>query len=269
MAKSLQTISSITELKIAGNYITDEAADDIAAVIQSNSKLQILDISANHFHTVGIIKIATSLQKIYSLTELNMYGSNITEEVADHIAAVILSNRNLQCLHIGGKGLETVATIKLSKALQRISALTKLDIKDSNITDEAADDIAAAILSNDKLQILNLSNNNLKAVGVIKITKALQIVTSLTELFINRNNVTDTVAYDIAAVVQSNSNLRKLDLLGNVLKATGAIKVAQAVKKYNKSSFLTLTIMDNYISEEAKDEIKAILSNNESIQCRV
>ena len=57
--------------------------------------------------------------------------------------------------------------------------------------------------------------------------------------------------------------------MGNVLKATGAIKVAQAVKKYNKSSFLTLTIMDNYISEEAKDEIKAILSNNESIQCRV
>ena len=52
-----------------------------------------------------------------------------------------------------------------------------------------------------------------------------------------------------------------------MLEAAGAIKIAQALKEYNKS--LYLSILSNKISEEAKDEIVAILSNNLKILCHL
>ena len=96
IAKVLQTISSLYELNIGWNKITEEAADDIAAAIVSNSKLQKLVISGNTFQTVGIIKIANSLQCISSLSELYMNSMHITEEEADDIAACIPNNSNLK-----------------------------------------------------------------------------------------------------------------------------------------------------------------------------
>ena len=159
--------------------------------------------------------------------------------------------------------------IKVARALQNISSLTALHVDDNDITEEAADDIAAVILCNRKLQLLGLSKNYLKTAGMIKLSRALQKISSLTILLANSNDITDQAADDIAAVVQSNSNLRVLGLSDNMLQATGAIKIAQAVQEYNKSSFLSFTIFNNRISKEAKDKIKAILSNNLKISCYI
>ena len=52
-----------------------------------------------------------------------------------------------------------------------------------NITEEAADDIAAVILNNNnKLEVLNLGKNNFKTAGIVKIASALQNITSLITL---------------------------------------------------------------------------------------
>jgi len=62
----------------------------------------------------------------------------------------------------------------------------KLHINSSNITKTAADDIAAVVLSNSKLQVLNLGDNNLQTAGVIKIAKVLQSVSSLTDFYLDK-----------------------------------------------------------------------------------
>ena len=49
--------------------------------------------------------------------------------------------------------------------------LTKLCIRNNNITEEAADDIAAAISNNTNLQEFDIGRNTLETVGVIKISK--------------------------------------------------------------------------------------------------
>ena len=105
--------------------------------------------------------------------------------------------------------------------------MTKLYIHNNNITNEAADDIAAAISCNIDLQELNLGSNNLQASGTTKIAKALQKLSSLIKLYINDNNITDEAADDIAAAISHETE--ELDVSGNDLKTVGVIKIAQSM----------------------------------------
>jgi len=90
IVKALQNISSLSELNIGWNRITEEAADDIAAVILNNSKLQILHMLGNKFQIAGMIKNANTLQSISLLSEWNIGWNKIADEAADSIAAGIL-----------------------------------------------------------------------------------------------------------------------------------------------------------------------------------
>ena len=92
IAKSLHHISSLSELCIYSNIITEEAADDIAAAILNNCRLQILNLDGNNFRYAGMLTTATALQSISCLIELHINNNNITEEAADDIAAVIWNN---------------------------------------------------------------------------------------------------------------------------------------------------------------------------------
>ena len=69
------------------------------------------------------------------------------------------------------------------KALQSISMLTKLYISNCIVTDDVADDIAAAISCNTQLQELDVSKNNPQSTGAIKVAVALQNISMLTKLY--------------------------------------------------------------------------------------
>ena len=264
IAKSLQKISSLTKLYINLNHITDEAADDIAVAISCNIHLQELDLGGNKFQASGTIKIAKSLQKISSLTKLYINLNHITDEAADDIAVAISCNIHLQELDLGGNKLQASGTIKIAKSLQKISSLTKLCIYYSNITDEAADDIAVAISCNIHLQELDLSGNKLQASGTIKIAKSLQKISSLTKLCIYYSNTTDEAADDIAVAISCNIHLQELDLGGNKFQASGTIKIAKSLQKI--SSLTKLYINLNHITDEAADDIAVAISCNIHLQ---
>ena len=60
--------------------------------------------------------------------------------------------------------------------------MTKLFLHDNNITNEAVDDIAGALLCNTKLKELDISRNNIQVTGMIKIAHAVQKICSLQKL---------------------------------------------------------------------------------------
>ena len=61
--------------------------------------------------------------------------------------------------------------MKIARSLQKISLLIKFCINNNNVTERAADDIAAAISNNTNLQEFDIGRNTLETVGVIKISK--------------------------------------------------------------------------------------------------
>ena len=171
IAKALQNLSTLTELFINNNQIIDGAADHIGAMILHNKCLQKLEISDNAFRPTGISKIAKALQTLSSVTELYISNHTIYSGIADDVAAVILSNTTLQKLDFSCNYLQATGIIAIAKALQSISSLTDFYINNNQITEEATNDIGGVILSNTKIQILDLSYNYFHTSGIIKIAQ--------------------------------------------------------------------------------------------------
>ena len=257
-------ITTLKKFCISNNNITDKAADDIATAISCNIHLQELNLCSTNLQTSGAIKITRGLQKISSLTKLYINHNSITDEAADDIAAAISCNIHLQELNLGSNNLQTSGTIKISRVLQKISSLTKLYINHNSITDEAADDIAAAISCNIHLQELNLGSNNLQTSGTIKISRVLQKISSLTKLYINHNSITHEAADDISAAISCNIHLQEINLGNNYLQASGMITIARSLQKI--SSLTKLYINHNSITHEAADDIAAAISCNIHLQ---
>ena len=262
--KPLQAICTLSKLHIGYNNISDEVANDIAIIVSCNTNLNKVEISGNKLQTTGAIKILESLHKIYALKILDLNHSNITEEAGNVIATAFSFNTDIQELNLGGNDLQKLGAIKIAKGLQKISSLTKLYIDHNNITDDAADDIAAVISCNIHLQELNLGNNYLQASGTIKIAKSLQKITSLTKLYILHNNITYEAADDIAAAIFCNQKLQEFDISENKLQKTGATKVLKALKGIN--TLRKLYISNNSITDEVADYITAVISCNTDIK---
>ena len=262
--KGLQSTSCLTALNIGCNKISEEAADDIAAVLSLNTKLKKLFIYENNLQSLGAMKIAKGLQNTSSLTTLVISNNNINEEAADDIATVLSHNINLKILVLGNNYFGTVGFKKILKALQSILCLTTLSIVKSNISEEAADDIATMLCKNDKLKILNLYANDLGTVGIKIIMQGLQNTLYLTTLNIGCNNITEEAADDIAAVLCRNNKLEVLDLSSNNLGTVGIRKIMKGLQ--STSCLTALNIGCNKISEEAADDIAAVLCRNNELE---
>ena len=141
---------------------------------------------ANNIQATGIVKLTKAMQKIHTLRCLSLQGNENTEEGADNLASLFF-NTKLQRLNISDSKLQTTGIKKLTKPLQNISLLTELCISKNDITEEAADDVAAALSSNVKLKVLCLSENNIHGIGVRKMVKVLYNFSTLTELDMSHN----------------------------------------------------------------------------------
>ena len=265
IARSLQKISTLTKLHIANTNISDEAVDDIAAVVSCNVYLQEFDISGNCLQAIGAAKIARGLQEISTLTKLYISNNKITYEAADEIAAAVSCNSELQDIDISENDLETIGIIKIMKALQGIHTLKVLYLNSNNITDKAADDIAAAICCNTKLEELDVSRNDLRTEGVIKIAVALQRIVTLTKLNLSNNNVTYTAVNAIAVAITRNTHLQELIISGNYLGGVlGAKIIAKSLQTISTLTKLYIAGINN--SDGATDDIAAAVSCNVHLQ---
>ena len=251
IARSLAKITTLTKLYIGKNEITDAAANDIASVLSNNDNLEVLDVSDNYFTTYGILIIFSS-KNLSSLTELYVNRNQLTEEAADTLASVISQNNKLQVLNISRNNFCTHGVIKIAKALQSsISTLTTLCISHNNVRIEAADDVAAVILQNTKLQVLDLGGNPLQTEGIIIIAKALKNISTLTKWYINHNLITERAADDIAGVLSCNINLEVFNVSENSLQE-GIIILAEALKHIKLKE---LDLAYNGITEESTAKI--------------
>ena len=265
IAKSLQNISTLTKLYINDNHITDEAANDIAAALYHNAdQLQELDISNNLFQTKGIMAIAKALQDTVTLTKLYIgkYTSTISDVAANNIAVLLYNNTELQELDIG---LTQGGVMCITTALCKNANLKILKIKNNTLlTEKAADSTAAAISSNTKLQILEISGIFFLRAPNTKIVKALHCISGLIKLSISNNKFSHEAADDIAFAVSCNTQLQELDVSNNVLEAPGVIKISKALQGI--VTLKKLYIGDNNITDEAADDIAIALSYNTQLQ---
>ena len=138
----------------------------------------------------------------------------------------------LQKLELGGNNLQSGGAIKITKGLCNVSNLKIFSISNNKISAEAADSIATVLSHNIHLQELYLGGNNLQSTGAIKIAKGLQNISNITIFSIYNNNLGEETVDNIMTILSQNTELQKLDLVGNNLQTTGATKVVKGLQKF-------------------------------------
>ena len=257
---ALGKFSNLQELDLSNiRNKSDKLAISIAAVVASNSHFTSLSLMNNNLQSDDVIAIAQALNYISTLRILNLQQNRITDTAANALASVISHNTGLQKLCLGSNLLK-VGVKDIAKALAKISSLKMLDLNNNILSEEVADDLAAAISANRLLEKVWLGNSNLGS-SVISILHALKRISSLKEL--NLNNVkykSDDLALEIANIFERNSLVRDLRLNNNNLNFNSLTEIAGTLSKI--SSLEVLDISNNLITEIAANSVADVILNN-------
>ena len=249
--------SKLRKLSIQDSNLSEQYAEDLATIL-ANKPLERLDFDNNSLKASGITVIAKSLNDISTLKILSFHNNHITEEGADGIASIIISNYGLTDLYLGKNKLKEGA-LKIAKALMHITTLQLLDFNDNNIPTIVAGELASAILCNDHLEQLRLRGNMFKTKGIQIMAKSLRCLSTLKLLNFRGNNITEEAVDDIITILLNNQELEHVYLGDNFLHS-GVSKIAVATKQC--PSLRTLDFDNNYVPGNASNEIASVISNS-------
>ena len=125
-----------------------------------NPELEVVDLSNNLIQATGAIKIFGGISTHCSLSKVNVCENAITDEAADAMANFLSQSSKLKEFDVSYNYIQAVGAVKIFKAIKS-SSLSKLNINDNSITDDAANDILAVLSTVTKLKEVNLKNNSL------------------------------------------------------------------------------------------------------------
>ena len=259
--RGMKNIHNLRKFNISYNWIGDQAANDLVAILLSNTKLEELDLSCNDFQYKSVARILST--NISNLIKINISHNNVTNIAAKNIAAFLTVNTKLKKIKLNNIKLHTTGAIELFKEIN-ISALTKLSFSHNNITQEAADSLAYLLCLNTEIEEIDLSHNNLKAAGIIKIFNVLHDVTSLVKLNIGHNNISSSAAYHIGTVLLHNTKLQELDISCNDFQSEGAINIFKSMK--NVINMSKLNIQSINVNHTAAYAIANFLFHNVNLK---
>ena len=298
IAPKMKNISNLKSLDIsrnnAHNYALDDSSestktDSIAALFSHNSKLEDLNLSNLNLNEKDFIYVATILNKMSQLRKLNISNHGIDDDSAT-VAIVTLLNHivDLEMLDMSDIRLREINVIKVAKALQKRSKLTKLSIRcyddvttdvvdaitaifphNSSLTDielnggiiEASRfiwcdninikkaDTATAFLSNcTKLEVFDMSSVKMEAADAIRVFKSMKNTSTLKTFDISCCDYGDAAANSIAEVLANNKQLKKIKLSYSDIRPVGGIKIFSGMK--NLHNLIKLDVSLNYIADK-------------------
>ena len=274
---SMKEIVTLKRFSISKNSITDDATDYLVPILCCNTKLEEIDLSYNRLQAAGIVKVLKGLKDIATLKSMKISNSCITDKLANDAASVlshnnivtddaaILScNTKLEELDLSCNQLQTASAIEIFSRMKNFSNLRIFKINNNEITDEAAEYIAAIFVYNTKLEELDLSCNRLQSAGAIEIFNGMKRIVTLKRLNISNNNISEHAADYLAEVLSHNAELEELDLSCNTLQAAGAIKILKGIKQFTK--LRRFKVSNNDITPEAAKDIATGLSYSTKLE---
>ena len=230
-------------------------------VLNYATKLVELDLSYNKFSSTNLDYIFCTAKSIFvNIIRLNLSGNEICNGAVNALANALAENSKLKELILCDANIQSEEISKIFGKL-RFPHLTKLSISHNYITDEAADVIAEFISESHGLEELDVSYNNLKSSGIIKICKI--NLSKLTVFNLSHNSITIKAAADIASFLSHNSELQVLDISCNDLEI-GCRNIFTSLQSLMVLSVLKLT--NCHLINEITDELTNVLLHSTLLQ---
>ena len=269
-----QSMLDVLDLSYA-NLSSKETAENISKTLSGNECIQQLWLEGNSLSLQYIAIIVEGIKNCVNISVLNLRDNNISENAVSILLQGILNKSNLQQLYLGNNQLEDRGVIKITEALNTTRGLLILDLMNNNISEAAADALASVITSCRQLKQLYLGDNKLLSTGTIKIATAIQQAACRSTLRVLdlSNNVIGSdkrVTDEISRAVDNTKLLTVLILDDNALSVDGLLKITRSLGQSESAEYMMIfSVMHNdvMISEEAKDEMRAVMANQQLNDC--
>ena len=247
--QSLSTISTLEVLNLDNNQIGVKGGEVLALVIKSNTKLKELHLRNGNLQR-SVMKISQTLKSLPTLEALNLANNNLPGVKDIELLSTIQSNSSRHVNNIES------SILAIAKALDYVFKLKCLDLFGNTITEEAGNALAVVISKNIKLQFLSF---NLLA-SPLKVTEALQSLSSLQTLIFDTCNISKEDEKRLASAVANNKSLTWLSLENNSLSK----HIIQSIKTI--SNLTSLLLGDSLLSKEMSDDLSLVVARNKSLE---
>ncbi|XP_054432803.1 ribonuclease inhibitor isoform X2 [Pteronotus mesoamericanus] len=156
--------------------ITAGGCRDLCRVLRDKGSLRELSVAGNELRDEGARLLCESLREPRCrLQSLWVKSCSLTAACCPHVGAMLAQNRSLQELQLSNNQLGDAGVGELCRGLgQPGTTLRVLWLGDCEVTDEGCSSLASLLLASRSLQELDLSNNCVSEVGVLKLVESAQ-----------------------------------------------------------------------------------------------
>uniref|UniRef100_A0A3B5AV56 T-complex-associated-testis-expressed 1 n=1 Tax=Stegastes partitus TaxID=144197 RepID=A0A3B5AV56_9TELE len=223
----------------------------------------------DHFDFGILLDKLTNLEELHLMYGVKQCGMNfewkmfeMTERDCESLGKAVKSCRTLKLLRLHQSHIEDKKCRLLVKYLMDHPCLRELDFSYNLIGDSGARAIGK-LLTNSKLEILNMCDNNVSGVGAKAIAHALSKHSSLLSLNLRLNHLRDEGGEAIVEALLKNNTLRHLHLGGNKMTCLTAFALSQVLVQNN--SLKSINLSCNKLGEEGGKALEEAMSHNTSV----
>ena len=223
--------------------------------ILENGSVMLWWTQCNMLNIAGILRYFSSLKKITTLKLLNNSGSVLTELEMDTIATVVCENMQLENVWIGSQSLKTIHDDFVVLARENIKNKKKSEIEMQKQFTSLKGDQSGKQLNN-----LVPEEKLFPRKIWLKILYALQNTTNLKTLDLSGNVITEKFAEQLAIVIANSTKLEALLLRDCSLSSVSILMIANSLK--NITTLNRFDISWDDITEVAANSIATCLECN-------
>ncbi|XP_078276217.1 uncharacterized protein LOC144605049 [Rhinoraja longicauda] len=200
--------------------LTDSGVEDLASTLSTNHSLWQLDLSWNELGDSGVKLVSAALgNPDCKIQRLGLNHVGLTYSGAKDLASALSTNPSLMQLDLSLNKLGDSGVKLVSAALRNPDCkIQRLELLTVGLTDSGAEDLVSALSTNTSLMELELSGNKLGDSGVKLVFAALRNPDcKIQRLGLNGVGLTDSGAEDIVSALSTNTSLTELHLGYNAL----------------------------------------------------
>ncbi|KAM3918676.1 NACHT, LRR and PYD domains-containing protein 12-like isoform 2-T2 [Leptodactylus fuscus] len=250
----------IEELRLDGNALPDTSCTQLASVIRNNQSLKILLLSYNHLSGPHFSDLVAALSSPGCRIErLYLAGNDLPDTSCTHLASVIRNNQSLKILalsnnHLSGRHFSDLMAALSSPACR----IEILDLSSNDLPDTFFTQLASVIKNNQSLTRLLLSYNRLSGPHFIELMAALSSPDCRIEkIFLANNAEPYTACIQMASVIRNNQSLKILDTSG-ILQSGPHFSDLMVALHSPDCRIEELHLGSNELSEEEQEEIRKL-----------
>jgi Ran GTPase-activating protein (RanGAP) involved in mRNA processing and transport len=225
--------SCLQSLSLCANQIGDQGAFWIAQAFlkpSTSSSLAELDLSSNLISNEGAVSLSNLIRKSKSLTTLFLSGNAIGPQGAESLAQALQENSQMNILGLSSNGIQDQGALAMAVAASQHPSLQALLLEDNRIGTQGCSAVVQAYQINPRLGMMELSGNHPLHLSVLP--NIALAMSTIRYLYLDRCGLQDSHAQYLAKSLRTNNTttVQELFLDGNQIGLAGAIELARALE---------------------------------------